>query len=287
MVLGRYLILLLTVFIAGAFQPELDAVVPCTLTVNHPLGETVEWQLLIPVPFHYGNIQPGTTMVDTLLYAVFPHAGLSDAVTLIPGENGVPEVGTFYLGWGLSPGDTLRLVNPPHRTLENTIQISLRPDDSYIGYLYELFNTPFLMAPRRTPDGSHQSDSRLGTDCAGLAVYGKRRQGGLMGYFGPGGITEYLLPLETEPYRPVFDGETWVYRNTGNSAAAVGGGGLQPGDILHFGEQVSVFLEDRGVPGVLDSGDLLIQCWFTGPHVCTMEDNGFFGSKVRLYRWAF
>lgn len=169
--------------------------------------------------------------------------------------------------------------------MSNVIQISLRPFDTYIGYLYELINTPFVMTPRRTPDGSHQSDDKLGTDCAGLAVYGKQRQGYNYLYLGPRGITKYLVPMGDGSYQPVTRGEITTYENEEGNQADVGENGLCPGDILHFGAQVSIFLEDRGIQGILDSQDMVIQSWFDGTHVCSVEDNGFFGMPVRLYRW--
>lgn len=142
------------------------------------------------------------------------------------------------------------------------------------------------MAPRRTPDGSQQSDNRLGTDCAGLAVYGRRRQGFDCLYLGPQGITEYLIPVGDGSYLPDSDTETGIFRNEYGCAVSVGNDGLHPGDILHFGAQVSVFLEDREVYGVLDSQDLVIQSWFSEPHVCTIKNNGFFGLPVKLYHWS-
>lgn len=268
---------------------EITAVAPCSLIVQSPTQDSVYWQLLIPVRAFYDNMLPGIGPVglgvDTLLYSVVPFADYSEEVLLISGENGVPELGTFYLAAGLEARDTLHLVNPPHTSLTDVIQISLRPNDTYIGFLYELINTPFLMAPRRTPDGSQQSDSRLGTDCAGLAVYGKRRQGFDYLYLGPQRISEYMVQIGEGSYKPVNKNGIAVFENDEGAAAPVGAEGLCPGDILHFRVQVSVFLEDRGIHGILDSQDMVMQSWFSGPHVCTIEENGFFGSPVKLYRW--
>lgn len=268
---------------------EFSFVVPCSVVVQSPGRESVYWQLLVPVRAFYDNmlqdVGPVGLGVDTLLYATVSFSDCTEEILLIPGENGVPPLGTFYVSAGLEMGDTLHLVNPPHTTFIDVIQISLRPNDTYTGFLYELINTPFLMAPRQTPDGSQQTDNRLGTDCAGLAVYGKRRQGFDYLYLGPRGIVEYLMPLGEDSYEPVAGDGIAVFENDGCATAHVGDGGLCPGDILHFGAQVSVFLEDRGIPGILDSEDIVIQSWFNGPHICTIEENGFFGLPVKLYRW--
>ncbi|MCD4707577.1 MAG: hypothetical protein K8S62_07540 [Candidatus Sabulitectum sp.] len=266
---------------------EFSFVVPSSITVISPSGEDVDWQLLLPVRAFYDNmlqdVGPVGLGVDTLLYTAVSFADCTEEILLIPGENGVPMLGTFYLATGMETLDTLYQVNPLHTN--DVIQISLRPDDTYIGYLYELINTPFIMAPRRTPDGSQQSDNRLGTDCAGLAVYGKRRQGFDYLYLGPRGITDYLVPLGDGSYKPDTDTEAAIFRNDQDCSVSVGEEGLCPGDILHFGAQVSIFLEDRGISGVLDSQDMVIQSWFNGPHVCTIEENGFFGLPVKFYRW--
>ncbi|MCD4701301.1 MAG: hypothetical protein K8S24_05520 [Candidatus Aegiribacteria sp.] len=284
------LILCLNTYVGtGEWCSEITAIAPCSVIVQSPTHESISWQLLIPVRASYDNmlsgIGPVGLGVDTLLYIAVPFADYSEEALLVSGENGVPELGTFYLAAGLETRDTLHLVNPPHTSLTDVVQISLRPNDTYIGYLYELINTPFLMAPRRTPDGSHQSDSRLGTDCAGLAVYGKRRQGFDYSYLGAQRISEYLIPIGEGSYEPVASSDIAIFKNDENSVVPVGDDGLQPGDILHFGAQVSVFLEDRGITGILDSQDMVIQSWFSGPHVCTIKENGFFGLPVKLYRW--
>jgi len=290
-VLSAVFVFLLSSHYIGSHQwaSEFSFVAPCSIVVASPCGEDVSWQILIPVRAHYDNMLPGVGPVglgvDTLLYTVSTVFDNQDEILLIAGKNGVPELGTFYVAFGLEYTDTLHAVDPPQHSLPDVMQISLRPDDTYIGFLYELINTPFLMAPRRTSDGSQQSDYRLGTDCAGLAVYGRRRQGYSCLYLGPRGITDYLVPLGDGSYLPDSAGANGIFRNEYGCEVPVGSEGLTPGDILHFGAQVSVFLEDRGVPGVLDSQDMLIQSWFSGPDVCTIEENGFFGYPVKLYRW--
>lgn len=59
----------------------------------------------------------------------------------------------------------------------------------------------------------------------------------------------------------------------------------EAGDILHFRSQVSIFLEDRGIQGILDVNYMIIQSWFDGVHICRIQDNGFTEYPLRLYRW--
>ncbi|MCK5132239.1 MAG: hypothetical protein KAR40_08835 [Candidatus Sabulitectum sp.] len=201
----------------------------------------------------------------------------TETTFVIPDETGIlPEAGTFYIT--VEATDTISTTEPPHHALPNTVQVSLRPDNSYIGYLYELINTPFIMAPRTTPGGFNQADERLGTDCAGLAVYGRRRMGDItVHYLGPRGILPYLENISPEEY--YLTGNVYT-SSTGDTAIVP-----ERGDILHFRSQVSIFLEDRGIPGTLDTEDLLIQSWFSGTHICRIQDNGFTDYPLRLYRW--
>ncbi len=248
---------------------------PCTLSVTRCL-------LVLPVRDTHWNMNPGEGPrglgTDTLRYTCM-EVNPGEYVFPDPG-NIFPEMGTFYLSedTSLHPGDTLRSQEPPHLMLSETIQMSIRPDDSYTGYLFELINTPFIMAPRATPGGAQQSDSRLGTDCAGLAVYGRRRMGDEGAhYLGPRGIVPMLERITEGEYR-LTEG---IFRTTGGEPAPA----PERGEILHFGEQVSIFLEDLGTEGILDGEDLVIQSWFDGPHVCPVKSCGFAGNTVVLYRW--
>ena len=254
---------------------SLDFSTPCTLDVAGCL-------LIEPVRNAHWNMNPGEGPsglgTDTLS---FTFRDVDPGECIFPESGSIlPEMGTFYLtaDTSLKPGDTLNTREPPHLVIRNTVQISIRPDDSYTGYMFELINTPFIMAPRTTPGGAHQSDSRLGTDCAGLAVYGRRRMGDeTVLYLGPSGIIPMLERITQDEY--LLTGGVFKTED-GEPAPAP-----ERGDLLHFGEQVSIFLEDRGTAGILDVEDLLIQSWFHGPHVCPAESCGFTGNPVVLYRW--
>ena len=248
---------------------------PCTLEVQGSL-------LIEPVRAVHWNMNPGEGPTglgtDTLSFTV---CGIEPGTYVFPDSGNIfPDMGTFYITADASvhPGDTLRSQEPPHYAFCSTVQVSLRPHDSYTGYMFELINTPFIMAPRTTPGGAHQSDDRLGTDCAGLAVYGRRRMGYETAlYLGPRGIIPMLERITPEEY--LFTDGVFVTHG-GEPAPAP-----ERGELLHFAEQVSVFLEDRGEEGILDGEDLLLQSWFTGPHVCPAESCGFTGNPVVLYRW--
>ena len=261
-------------------NPNLDSsesfscTTPCTISVEG----CESFSIILPVRDTHWNLHEGQGErglgVDTLSFTTVE---FYETMLIFPDEDGIlPEAGTFYIT--AEATDTIRTIEPPHHVIPNTVQISLRPDNSYTGYLYELINTPFIMAPRATPEGFNQADSRLGTDCAGLAVYGRRRMGYTrVHYLGPRGILPYLEQIDSNEYHNtngIFISET------GDTAKAP-----EIGEILHFRSQVSIFFEDRGIPGILDIEDLLIQSWFNGTHICRIEDNGFTDYPLKLYRW--
>lgn len=197
------------------------------------------------------------------------------------------QPGTYYYQFsnGGSPARFDSKV-PLHLSRDsNIVQVVCRADDSYLGFLTELFNTPFILGPKMTEAGVHQTDARMGSDCAAFAIYGRRRQGYDIPYGGPRGIYTYLDELAESPLFPREAENGGLYCDTLGKVMSVGKGGLLPGDILHFGEQVSVFYRDEGVKSLLDKDDLLIQSYGKGPHVTTLEKGGFFHRAVRVFRW--
>jgi hypothetical protein len=179
--------------------------------------------------------------------------------------------------------DTFSDTRPLHRRFSRqVIQIIIRSDDSYVGHLYELFNTPFILPPKPLPGSGHQTDLRVGSDCAEFAIYGMRRMGYDIPYAGPRGIYHYLAEISSSLMYPDSAG---VYRDKEGETFKVAGS-LERGDIIHFGEQVSVFYADQGVPGILDKNDLLIQSYTPSPHITTIENCGFYHLPFRIFEWS-
>ncbi len=259
-------------------------------TGEHPCSA---WFLITPIKTAYSNFSQSESScrlgIDSLLYTVRELDDTDESVCFTADVSpGIPKYGTFYIGIDLPSVliDTIASVEPLHRLYpEHIVQFAVRADDTYMGFLMKLLNTPFIMASRSTPLGNHQADDRLGCDCAAFAPYGKRREGFDYRYLGPVGILDYLEPVYDEPFYP-YDETSLLYQSSDGSHAEVREGLLQPGCILHFGEQVSIFYSDRGIEGLLDAEDLLIQSWFDDPHFCTVFENGFFGNPVVIYRWT-
>jgi len=259
------------------------------------------WFLMKPVLKEYSNLRAMGRLnirglhLDSVEYVKIPIPALDnkqdvDIDDMIPAD----AFGTFYIGveeaegWGANPLITPVLMEavPLHLKYPlRIVQVSRRIDDSYIGRLTELFQTPFIVAPEVADGWVHETDERVGSDCAAFAIYGKRRQGFHVPYCGPLGIYRFLDEIgESQLWHEPL-GSTEVYIDRSGAQVRVGSGGLEPGDIVHFGEQVSVFYADAGVPGVLDKDDLLIQCYLGGPEITSIEDSGFFHKAARIFRW--
>jgi len=138
------------------------------------------------------------------------------------------------------------------------VQLIKKGADGYLSYLEELLNVPYVLPPRRLKHG-HQTDLRLGVDCASLLIFGKRRQGYKIPYCGPYGIVEYLVPVDT----------------------------LNSGIIISFGRNYhfSVVYEDRGEIGVLDNEDLLIHAYKDKAEIISLGETDFCKYPYKLYKW--
>ncbi|TND10107.1 MAG: hypothetical protein FD123_355 [Bacteroidetes bacterium] len=211
------------------------------------------------VPGEYENLRQGTLSLVPVTYRAAQKPFYTDDLSF---HAAFP--GTYYFAWStgsvpVSLPDTIRSVKPPHLFFkQNCVQIVVRERDDYVGYLTELLHTPFILPPMQVPHAGHQADIRAGADCAELAIYGKRREGFKVPYCGPMGIKKYLDTLSGPPER---------------------------GTVIHFGGQVSVLYEDRGVKGEIDDEDLLIESYGTGTQIVAFRDCAYHGRKFGLYSW--
>lgn len=164
--------------------------------------------------------------------------------------------GTYLFGKSTGKDSFLLESQALHLLDSNIIQVVVRQNDSYLGYLTEMLQTPFILPPKRIRFG-FQTDLHIGTDCAELAIYGRRRMGYPVPYLGPRGI--------------------WDYLERADSAFA--------GAVLHFGFQVSVLFEDRGTIGEIDEEDLLIQAYEHSVHIIPIGETDLWGKAFKLMQW--
>lgn len=244
--------------------------------------------LVTPVKRDYDNcaaVSLGARSAQAIAYRVEEN---TSSRTVLRSGVAIPFLpGTYVVGC-LPPDsvDTIYAGAPLHREHPGRfLQIVIRDSDTYLGYLSEMFNTPFILCPRTVRHG-HQTEHRVGSDCVALAVYGRRRMGKPIPFGTPSDITRYLTPLR----QTVFgrSRSESVYRDEQRETIGTdcADGALCPGDIVHYHVQVSVFLRDRGEPGVLDTADLLIHSREgTGPVVEPMGASPYAAHAFRVYRW--
>lgn len=153
--------------------------------------------------------------------------------------------------------DSLATFRPLCFLHHNIFQISVREADSYIGYITELLNVPFLLGPKNITSIGHQADLKIGIDCAELAIYGRRRMGHKIPYCGPRKIIDFLYNVDS----------------------------IQSGTIVHFGFQVSIVYKDFGTIGVLDDDDYLIHAYDDRVKIQKFADCTLNGFSYNLYEW--
>lgn len=157
------------------------------------------------------------------------------------------------------------------------MRVTFRRDDTYLGYLTELFNTPYIFGSDG-PAGRHQSDLLIGSDCADLAIYGRKRLGKPATYTSSYGIDAQA----PEVVRVVsLDGERGLDGRGLPVAKA------QPGDLLHFpgSRHVAVLYEDREPKGVLGPNDLMLHTCWAPPTIEPIGQSGCVSLPWRVLRF--
>ncbi len=155
-------------------------------------------------------------------------------------------------------------------------RITIRRDDSYLGYLTELFGQPYIWASAGRTDRTHQSELLEGSDCADFVVYGKRRMGSKIPYIWTGSLPDYTHRLAVG----VAD-KSGVYRD--NSGATIPFPNI--GDLVLFPRHVGVLSQDRGIIGVLDHADIMMHSYFASPREQALGDSDYATSPTEIHRW--
>ena len=155
-------------------------------------------------------------------------------------------------------------------------RVTLRRDDSYLGYLTELFGQPYIWASAGTRDRDHQSERLEGSDCADFVVYGARRMGKKIPYTWTGSLPAHARTLARGSLGP--DG---VYLDERGAPLPF----TRVGDLVLFPRHVGVLAVDRGRPGVLDTSDLMMHSLFDTPKEQPIADSGYADNPVSILRW--
>jgi hypothetical protein len=166
------------------------------------------------------------------------------------------SIGTHL--FAVSKPDILKITKLPlHLVHDEIYQIVYTKSEGYLGHLEELLNIPFVLSPEFLTEFGHQTDLRVATDCAELAIYGKRRQGMKVPYCGPRRVKEYLVKTDK----------------------------IERGIIIHFGHQVSVLYEDRGIKDTIDGDDLLIHAYDLKAEIIPLKETNLYNTPYIMYKW--
>ena len=213
-------------------------------------AETGDWYQIKPVAKEYNNL--GSKVAPITYNCIKLNLYPKQTLQFIADSSG-----TFTYFFSLESFNRFTSSYPLISTLSNVVQIVIRKDNSFIGYCTELLGLPFVLPPKNVLNFGHQTDHRIGVDCAELAIYGRRRMGHRVPYCGPRGILEYL----TESLD------------------------LKVGSIIHFGHQVSILYDDLGVLGELDGEDLLIHAFEDQVKIQPLGSTSLLRKPFRIFKW--
>jgi hypothetical protein len=261
-------------------------------------GPAVElaWMRVEPVTNDMSNTATGEFRFETIAYAetaitVADRTGARVAAdvrpTLTPnhGDAAAPGIGTMRYRLHArtadgrilsSPGDEARQGSGAGGLSDAVARISLRRDDSYLGYLTEMYGQPYIWASAGTTSAKHQSERLEGSDCADFIVYAARRMGKDVEYTWTGSLHQYTQRLGKGTLR-----EDGVYVDARGKPLAF----PAVGDIILFPRHVGALVEDRGTAGVLDTADLMMHTLFDSPKEEAIATSGYAETAVELHRW--
>ena len=175
-----------------------------------------------------------------------------------------------------SPGPEARRGRGSGGLTDDVLRVSIRRDDTYLGYLTEMYNQPYIWASAGLSDRQHQAEHLEGSDCADFLVYGKRRMGASYAYTWTGG-----LPKITKLLGAGTRGADGIYRDKAGKPLPF----TQPGDLVLFPRHVGALAVDRGELGVLDDQDLMMHTLFDSPKEQAIAESGYADKPVELRRF--
>jgi hypothetical protein len=156
------------------------------------------------------------------------------------------------------------------------LRVSIRRDDTFLGYMTELYNQPYIWASEGLTTETHQSERLEGADCADLMVYGQRRLGNKVAYSWTG-----ALPQVTTLIASGTRDEDGVYRDARGKPLPF----PKIGDLMLFPRHVGALAVDRGKPGILDDQDLMMHTLFDSPKEQAIGESGYADRPVEVRRF--
>lgn len=238
--------------------------------------------------FHYETIEYATTPIAITTAADLPAGAIAADVrpTLTPDHGHGVGTMRFQLVATQGTGDAARTIASPgiearrHGSAggltDAVTRVTIRQDDTYLGYLTEMFNQPYIWASAGPTAKAHQSEHLEGSDCADFVVYGARRMGADIPYMWTGG-----LPGVTKLLGAGTRSADGIYRDAKGNPVAY----TTRGDMVLFPRHVGVLVEDRGTIGVLDDQDLMMHTLFDSPKTEPIADSGYADRPLEVRRF--
>jgi cell wall-associated NlpC family hydrolase len=263
---------------------------------------SLEWRKVQPVGESYNNTQGGFHW-DEIEYREFPWGAPdgpgaapgapwsrpADAHPLPPYADVQGGLGTMAFEVELAREGAAPLASPGAADryrggLSGRVtRVALRRDDTYLGYLTELFNTPYIWGSAGERPAEHQAERLIGADCADFIVYGGRRLGKELPYRATWHLPEVAATV-ARAARVDPQGRFVTERGEPVRIGA-GAGEIRPGDLLLFPGHVGALREDRPPLGVLDLNDVLIHTYWAPPCEQPIRETAYTQSRVRVLRW--
>lgn len=176
-----------------------------------------------------------------------------------------------------SPGPEARRGKGSGGVTDAVMRVSIRKDDTYLGYLTEMFGQPYIWGSAGYTDKTHESERLEGSDCADFVVYGARRMGATIPYSWTG-----ALPGVSKLLASGTRGDDGVFRDAKGNPVPF----TRVGDLVLFPRHVGVLAEDRGTKGVLDDQDLMMHTLFDSPKTQPIADSGYADRPVEVRRFT-
>ena len=250
---------------------------------------SIAWSRIEPTKANMSNTSSGTFRFEHIEYAITAMRDGSTSITADVRPTLTPDhgdgVGTMRYQLAVTQGDrTLTTPGIAARRgrgsgglTDAVTRVTIRRDDTYLGFLTEMYGQPYVWASAGLTDKTHQSERLEGSDCADLMVYGARRMGKRVPYTWTGG-----LPKVTTLVAAGAHGDDGVYRDKHGKPVPF----TQAGDLVLFPRHVGALAEDKGTKGVLDDQDLMIHTLFDSPKLQKIADSGYaqYAVEVRRFR---
>jgi cell wall-associated NlpC family hydrolase len=276
------------------FSDARELVIAGTKLTARPLSEapsvSLHWQRIEPAAANTSNTQSGSFRFEPIEYRTTPieaatdHGSMTADVhpTLTPDHGG--GLGTMRFQLVITqgartlatPGIDARRGRGSGGLTDAVLRVSVRRDDSVIGFMTEMMGQPYVWASAGLTDTTHQSERLEGSDCADLMVYGARRMGKHIAYTWTGG-----LPAVSKLLASGTRGEDGIYRDKRGKPLPY----TQEGDLILFPRHVGALTQDKGKAGVLDDQDIILHTLFDSPKEQAIADSGYADTAVEIRRF--